>query len=225
MDPFVVLTFVACCRFSFGLTIDPMTFELPRNVTRLIINLGSNVDPPIPRAQDEATIAFEPNVRAAARIPKHPRLFVICAAVGLAFGFHSFHIDPTRNGDSSALTRIRKGKFKSIFGDDPLWERNIVPTVPFSSVLDAIPEGVELIYLKTDLQGWDYEILSSVGPRIRAAKLVQAEVYGTNMTTTYETGFPNSARHMTKFMETNGFETKRLPPPGREGDGVWIRNQ
>ena len=57
--------------------------ELPPNIQSVIINIGCNIDPPMPPADNNsvAVIAVEPVLQTAVRIPFHERLYVITCAI------------------------------------------------------------------------------------------------------------------------------------------------
>lgn len=148
--------------------------KLPQDVTRLVINIGSSVDPPVPTLPGQATIAFEPLIAAANQIPSHPRVFVVCAAVSNYYGMATFQKDTTRKGDSSSLGSVNGGKYSwLIAGMTPI----IVPVVPLAAVLDSFAPTVTLDFLKTDMQGFDFVAVGSIGERIRRFETVEAEVY------------------------------------------------
>ncbi len=94
--------------------------------THIIMNIGSNVDPIIPRLTDDdpctVSIAFEPIV--SHLIPKHPALHVIPAAVtGDDNGWAAMNIY-NRNGASSSLS---KASFEDYWNKHT--ELKIVPTI------------------------------------------------------------------------------------------------
>jgi hypothetical protein len=68
--------------------------KLLPGIKHVIINIGSNVDPPLPPADNEsiAVIAIEPVLGTAAKIAKHPRLYVICAAIADVTRFQTINL-------------------------------------------------------------------------------------------------------------------------------------
>ena len=151
---------------------------LPEQITSVIVNIGSNDDPPRPPKGDPsvAVIAVEPIPDAAARIKPHPRLFVIRAAV--APGPAHFAVLHTRNGGgvSSSLAR------PSSRNAQKPWSKNTqgdvyVPVLPLRALLDAIPPHVNITHLVTDMQGFDYAALSDAGRAIRRVPDIVSEVY------------------------------------------------
>ena len=68
--------------------------KLLPGIKHVIINVGSNVDPPFPPADNEsiAVLAVEPVLGTAAKIAKHPRLYVICAAIADTTQFQSIYL-------------------------------------------------------------------------------------------------------------------------------------
>ena len=144
--------------------------KFPPGVARVIVNVGSNLQPPVPKEEDVAVIAVEPMLDTAARIPKHERVFVVTAAVSNVAGFASFFAY-NFNGESSSLAQMRDEDAAAPSGwwaADNLREKgyapvNFVPVLTLRMLLEAIPPELEIILLKTDMQGFDFTAVSAVG--------------------------------------------------------------
>lgn len=131
--------------------------ELPLSVKEVAINIGSNIDPIVladkkygPCAHN---IAVEPIV--ANKIPFHRQLSVLPAAVSSQPGVMSMRIYNS-NGVSSSLAKPAKTDFwnsKESRGDGKL---AIVPVITLSSLLNSIPKRINVAFLMTDMQGYDF---------------------------------------------------------------------
>lgn len=149
--------------------------------TRVIFNIGSNLDPIVPRPNDDPctiALAFEPIV--GHLIPDHPALHVITAAVTPEGhgGWTTMNLY-NKDGRSSSLS-------KASYGAN--WNNNsklkVVPTISFRNILDSL-RNFEIDLILTDMQGHDFVSVSSVGSYLaeRAVKRLVTEVYKDNITT------------------------------------------
>ena len=142
--------------------------------THIIMNIGSNLDPIIPRPSDDpctVSIAFEPIV--SHLIPKHPALHVIPAAVtGDSNGWSAMNIY-NKDGRSSSLS---KASYKDSWNKHS--EVKLVPTISFQQVLESL-KGYEIDLILTDMQGHDFAAVSSVGNLLAevGVKRIVTEVY------------------------------------------------
>lgn len=137
--------------------------ELPPGTEEVLLNIGSSLRPVVPAADavNVVSIAFEPMLSVAARIEAHPQLRVVPCAVAASDGLRTL-TRYNNDGISSSLGRATT---------DAFWNNNktrgdgvasIVPVLSFRTVLDAIPYDVGTPYLKTDMQGADFEAIASV---------------------------------------------------------------
>jgi hypothetical protein len=160
-------------------------FAFPPGVTRIIINIGSNVDPPMPPDEKTAVVAIEPIPATARAIPPHPLVFVIIAAISNAAGFANFYTF-NRNGESSSLADLPED-VKTSTHSSKWWARDalrpadvprvlFVPVLTLSMLLDAVPPHVRVAQLKTDMQGFDFSAVSAAGDALRRAEVVTSEV-------------------------------------------------
>ena len=183
------VTLPACptSHYSSGASSNASTssvlFKFPPTVRRIIVNVGSNVAPPVPKEDDIAVIAVEPMLPTAWAIPKHERVYVITAAIAGTAGFANF-FSYNFNGESSSLTEMAqedKGKSTGWWAADSLREKgyppvNFVPVLTMRMLLDAIPADLEIILLKTDMQGYDFTAVSTAGDALRRVKQLYSEV-------------------------------------------------
>ena len=127
--------------------------ELPSTVTSVIIDIGANTDPILPRRGDRTTmtLAFEPIVHD--QIEPSRQLMVVPAAVAATDELRTMRLYH-RGMVSSSLSRIST--------DMPRVGTRAVPVLALRTVLHAIPYNVSIALMKTDIQGHDFEALSSV---------------------------------------------------------------
>lgn len=171
------------------------------NFDRLHINIGPNTSPLGLSLKEEdkdlGVLLVEANLGIAnmlreTRQKKHPgRIFVInCAVAGapLAGSFHSFH-SFNKDGLSSSLAQPARSKM----GDLPSWATgpavnitygpgaggvDFVPVLSLDSLLDAIPNRIEISFLKTDTQGFDFKVVQSAKrTKLRRIKMLMTETY------------------------------------------------
>ena len=175
-----------------------VTNKYPK-VTKLFMNIGSNVDPVVAHSshKDVVSVAFEPIVPHLIRpIRTYPRLLIVPAAVSARSGTATMHLYGRSQkfvGSSSSLStrsRVEEGvvelgqtgngtEIRHTLASKKLMARSSTRTVPLISmqaVLAAIPPSTKLLYLKTDMQGHDFEAISSVGANLTRAQYVKNEV-------------------------------------------------
>jgi hypothetical protein len=151
--------------------------KLPPNVNTLLMNIGTNIDPLLPPDNNEsvAVLAVEPLMHS--RIRPRPRLYVMPAAVAPEGGVTMMDILHT-NGVSSSLAAPAHKAF---------WTRShgvrVVPVVAFRELLASVPSRIQLLYIRTDMQGYDYATLRSVGSQLRRVPYITAETWFANQFT------------------------------------------
>ena len=141
-------------------------------VTRLLLNIGSNLNPVLPPRHDNTTAAliFEPIVGCSLKM-NSPRVSVVVAAVSDEASLATMNVYNTHGLSSSLSIAAKAGS----------WNRNgaqrMVPVIAMRTVLQSIPADIELWFLKTDMQGYDWRALGSVGRELRRAHYLTTEVY------------------------------------------------
>lgn len=152
--------------------------DLPLAVKDLIINIGSNLDPVLPDPSlgpCARTIAVEPIV--GCMIIPHPQLDILSAAIAGSPSIATMQVF-NRDGVSSSLASpaVERRWNNNIQRGDG--QRRIVPVVSMKSLLLAIPDHVTIPFLKTDMQGFDFEAVSSAGHELLAkVPVLQTEVW------------------------------------------------
>lgn len=153
--------------------------DLPRSVKDVAINVGSNIDPIMladkkygPCAQN---IAVEPIV--GNKIPFHRQLSVLPAAVSSKAGVMSMRIY-NDNAVSSSLAKPAMTDFwnsEENRGDGRL---AIVPVITLSSLLNSIPKRINVAFLMTDIQGYDFTAIREARDTVKQRVThIMAEVW------------------------------------------------
>jgi hypothetical protein len=111
-----------------GVAASTVQLDLPSSAKFVLLNIGSNVDPVLPPANDSCVvaIAFEPLVHAS--IPPAPRLFVVPAAVSDSASLSTMRLFDKNAGQSSSLLTASKGL--DAFVNTATFSRRVVPVVP-----------------------------------------------------------------------------------------------
>ncbi|CAD7960191.1 unnamed protein product [Amoebophrya sp. A120] len=162
----------------------------PPEIKSVIVNVGSNIDPPQPDAKDgsEAVIAVEPIVAVASEIIPYAK-----KRLSASFSFPCAKEDATSTGQK-CLDRlfVLPGCFASSGGGfrgfkvrndlgassslaapadkNAEWNKRtmkggslaVVPLLGIASLFAAIPETVAVKWVKTDMQGFDFETVKSM---------------------------------------------------------------
>jgi hypothetical protein len=158
-------------------------FKFPPAVKRVIINVGSNRQPPVPKEDDVAVIAVEPMLNTAWAIPRHERVFVITAAISSSVGFANF-FTYMFSGEASSLSEVKqedKEKPEAWWARDDHRETDypplvFVPVLTLKHLLDAVPPTLDIVLLKTDMQGYDFTAVSAAGDALHRVKQLYSEV-------------------------------------------------
>jgi FkbM family methyltransferase len=169
----------------------------------VIINIGSNTDPVLPKQSDgpcARSIAFEPIVPYG--IPKHEQLHVVPAAVADFDGLSSMHVYNNR-GASSSLSEAAGPQFwntKAARGDGRI---QLVPTISLTTLLNSMLD-VDIKYLKTDMQGHDFRAISSAGTLLRKIPYIETETFP-NDAIQYKDVFNDLCRDWLPYMTRLGY--------------------
>jgi hypothetical protein len=146
----------------------------------VIVFIGSNDGPIVPRSTDDpctVALAFEPIV--SDLIPSHPGLHVIPAAVSGQGGWASMFIYNTLGVSSSLSKPSHEGWWNKGGGS-----LKVVPLISFRTVLESLRK-YQIDIIVTDMQGHDFEAVSSVGGLLKEAgvKRLITEIYTDNVAT------------------------------------------
>jgi FkbM family methyltransferase len=165
-------------------------------VETVLLNLGCNLDPIVPelfrRVSDQEfawwgqsikTLAFEPVPSVFAQIHRKPWLHVVNAAVGHVSGVQQMYLY-NEDGVASSLYEKTRSNTTNVLIDyvsDDGPESVLAPVLSLQSVLDAIPPSIDIPFLKSDIQGADFEVIASVGSDLLRVRWLLTEVWHSNL--------------------------------------------
>ena len=180
------------------------TLNLPPATKKVVLNIGTNVDPILPQKRDgpcALTIAFEPIVPE--QIPKHPQIMVVPAAVSDRSSLSTMYVY-NKNAVSSSLSQANQ---KSWWNENP-GEPRIVPVVTLQEVLRSIPNDVEITMLDTDMQGYDFQTVASAIAEIRARPIryLKTETHLNNVEYGYQGTDNDLCRQWLPMMSQAGYQ-------------------
>jgi FkbM family methyltransferase len=163
--------------------------DLPATAKRVWLDIGSNVHGVAPPEEESViVIAFEPLVHA--NISRRRRLYVVPAAVSDESGL------TTMITYNSGLSGSLGAPSKQAPWNDPSrgeLQTVVVPVVTMASVLASVRSSLNIVYLKTDVQGFDATVLRAAGPALRRVQYIQSEVWLSCAGPLYQTAVPPSA--------------------------------
>ena len=164
--------------------------KLPPDTRALLMNIGSNIDPVIVDRQhrnSSVVIAFEPVVPHL--IPPRPGLFVVPAAVSSGDDVTAMRVSGRSLkwvGSTSSLGDLEDLRSQyaaapegmdKLAGSDKVAGVSVrmVPVLSMRAVMKSLPSHVPFVYLKSDMQGYDFAALSSVGEQLLRAQFLRTE--------------------------------------------------
>lgn len=183
-----------CCTSTWAM------IEFDPAVTKVMINVGSNLDPAVPEVDDGSTVAIAIEPIVGCRIKHRKNLHVIHAAVSDSTSLNMMAVYNT-NGVSSALT----APSEKAFWNKELQNSKVVPVLSMATVLGSIPTSVEIWFLKTDMQGHDYRSVVAAGPELRRVHYIRMETWFGNIRT-YQGVENDFCLQVLPFMKEAGFE-------------------
>ena len=193
--------------------------DLPRNASQVLLNLGCNLAPVLPddTNEDAVVLCFEPIPSVVRRIPAHPRLKTIPAAVSSFDGVATMHTY-AKNAQSSSLGARAK---EMDWNDDPArgdGDQFVVPVLSLRSIYASLGPDTHVPYIKTDMQGADYAAISSLPVDVlRRTPFLLTEVWLENVQS--YVGFRNDfCRDWLPFMTAAGYSLQFMRLIYREHD-------
>ena len=213
-------------------TLNAMVGTFPSDrVESVVINIGSSHEP-LPPPINGLALVLEPiSHEEAAKVAKANdariqggRSIVVPAAVAANASFATMRVY-NKNGVSSSLA-LPKNAHAS-------WASNAarndgrtveVPVLRMAEVMDWIPSSIPISLLKTDMQGFDYESLSSL-PRSELARpaSIQSEVYLAGVSS-YKGVHNDFCKHWLPFLRKNQCTVQRIREQcvGKTLDGAKV---
>ena len=179
-----------------------VVLDLPPSVKEIVLNIGSNKDPILPRAASgpcAVTLAFEPVIPEL--IPEHPQ--ILPEAVSDSSSLATMY-KYNRDGVSSSLSKTAADSFWNT-GDKKMGVK-IVPVASMADVLQSIPSHVTIDFIQTDAQGYDFAMIQAGIEKIlaRGVKFPKTETYTDNVIT-YQGVDNDLCLHWIPFMTANGY--------------------
>jgi FkbM family methyltransferase len=194
--------------------------SFPPEAKKLIINVGSNDDPPISSDPSIYTIGVEPVLKTAARIKPNPKLFVITAAIGPRQGLAKF-FTYANGGVASSLSEAEN--FNWAYTPDGYPPVLFVPVITLKTLLEAIPPEIVIVYLKIDAEGWDLDVVESAGDSISRAQTVQTEILCYKAFQGQRTNWPDVEKILTGLGFASDPQGNRCAGGNKQFDGFWTQ--
>lgn len=152
--------------------------SFPPSMRRVWINIGTHKDPIVPPDDETFVIAVEPVPDTAILIPRHPNVFVVCAAISETPGFAKFSIFNSGMSSSLAEPAVPTVNWANAAYRGTLPPFIIVPVLTLEHLFSAIPSNLPIDFVMTDMQSYDLRAAKSASflslGRVRKYK---AEVY------------------------------------------------
>lgn len=189
-------------------------FALPRGIRRVWIDVGAHhletSRHELLRYDDLALVAIEPLAECWKEWPDSERLIGLPVALYLERGFMDFHVNSEDVTSSLARRDPGAGSIRTV-------EVRSVPVLRLEDVLDALPTELDVVYLKTDVQGVDLQVLQSAGEKLRRVYRVRAEVINAPTYEPIGAQRPSGEAEMLAYMKRLGFRFVRddAIQPGR----------
>lgn len=194
-------------------------FALPRGVGRVWIDVGAHdletTRHSLTRFDDILLIAIEPLEEHWRAWPEHPNLIALPVAISEERGWLDFNV-AADDASSSLLETVPGNRYEEY---NRTVEVRAVPALRLADVIERIDPGLDLEYVKSDVQGLDLQVLRSAGESLRRATFVQAEVI---LDAFYEgegSLAPATPEELTAYMEALGFRAR--PSAGAQAERGW----
>ena len=182
-------------------------------VSNVVINIGSNIDP-IPPNKNGLALIFEPVAykEATLNAKKNDQKFdgtsiVIPAAVSDVPGYKNITFYNS-NGVSSSFAEPNK---KLPWNSDSVRDGKILTVRVFTlnQILDWIPEHIPIKHLKIDIQGYDYLVVSNTNiEKLNRVESLMTEAY--MVESSYKGVKNNVCDHWIPYMKNIGWKIKSI---------------
>jgi len=188
----------------FGLTDVREDGVTPEGVGTVWVEVGANRGGSLARAPHGARVfAFEPNLRLLADIQRaRPDASVIAAAVAEESGLRTFHL--ASFDAASSFLAVDEGSVSALPPEEQFRHEAdvLVPTVRLDEFMGEA--GLEVIdVLVSDTQGYDLEVLRSLGARIADVRRIEVEAWAEGRD--QYVGASNSRAAVVEYLTGHGF--------------------
>ena len=180
-------------------------YVLPKSVRRAWIDVGAHLmeqtRAELRRHEDVAVVAIEPLEECWKAWDDNPRLIALPVAISTERGFLDFQV----NAEDSTSSLLKSVEGNSVSELTRTVQVRKVPVLRLQDVLERIPPGVDVEFLKTDVQGHDLQVLKSAGEQIRRVERVQAEIINEAIYAGAGEWRPGTESEFVSYMEGKGF--------------------
>ena len=194
-------------------------FRLPPRVRRVWIDVGAHHLETTREELDKpelALIAVEPLEEAWKHWPDRARLIALPVALSTERRWLDFHVN-----ESDATSSLLKTVAGNVVPDQTRTvETRKVPALRLADVLERVPDGVDIEYLKTDVQGHDLQVLRSAGDHIRRVGRIRVEVINTAIYEGSGEWKPGREEDFVRHLGQHGFEFER--DSAIRGARLWL---
>ena len=122
-------------------------------------------------------------------------------AISTERGFLDFQVN-AENATSSLLKSVEGNSVSELTRTVQVRK---VPVLRLQDVLERIPPGVDVEFLKTDVQGHDLQVLKSAGEQIRRVERVQVEIINEPIYAGSGEWKPGTEDEFVSYMQGKGF--------------------
>ena len=194
-------------------------FQLPARVRRAWIDVGAH-HLETTREQlenpDLALIAVEPLEGAWQHWPDRTRLIALPVALSTERGWLDFHVN-----ESDATSSLLKTVPGNVVPEHTRTvETRKVPALRLEDVLERVPDGIDIEYLKTDVQGHDLQVLRSAGDQIRRVGRIRVEVINTAIYEGSGEWKPGTEEDFVRHLAQHGFAFEE--DSSIRGQRLWL---
>lgn len=184
-------------------------FSLPTRVRRVWIDVGAHLlettRHELAKSRDLVLIAIEPLAECWRAWPDDERLIAMPVAIDLQRGMLDFHVNA--DDATSSLAESREGtEYDKL---TRTVEVRKVPVLRLEDVLERIPLRLDVDYLKTDVQGFDFQVLQSAGEQLRRVRRVKVEVINAAIYKGPGAARPGLEQEVVDYMRGLGFRFER----------------
>jgi FkbM family methyltransferase len=194
-------------------------FVLPKGVRRVWVDVGAHhleTTRTELRYPDVAVIAIEPLKEAWAYWPDSERVIGLPVAIYLEPGAMDFHVNAL-DDTSSLLESTGEDRTGAL---TRTVEVRKVPVIRLEDVLNAVPDGISIAYVKTDVQGVDLQVLQSAGESLRRVERVRAEITNIDAYRKLDGKGMATENEMKAYLRAKGFDL--IAEDGVQADRGWL---
>jgi FkbM family methyltransferase len=184
-------------------------FAFPKGVERVWIDVGAHhmetTRDLLTEHADVAVVAIEPLAECWGRWPDSDRVIGMPVAIYLERGTRDFHVNKV-DATSSLGASVMGTRFDKLV---ETVEVRPVPVLRLEDVLSRVPAELEISYLKSDVQGFDLQVVKSAGEQLRRVYRLRVEVINIKLYEGVDSERPASEQEISAYLAGMGFEFLR----------------